>query len=240
MGRIKGVARPALCTIIPCPTKPVVMCDIGANADCKPAYLVQFAQMASIFIERMLGVANPTVSLLNIGEEDTKGSAFAQECYQLLQEQVPSFVGNCEGTDLLTGACDVIVTDGFTGNVCIKTIEGTASVLFSAIKDIFMTSMKTKVAALALKDGLKGLKDSTDPDTYGGAPILGVKGVCLVGHGSSGATAIANGIASTAMAVKQGLPEEIAAVIAASTGSQDAASGASDALAAGAVDEREA
>lgn len=222
IGRIKGVARPALCTIIPCPSKPVVMCDVGANADCKPAYLVQFGQMASIYIEKMLDVADPKVHLLNIGSEDTKGSAFAQECHALLKTELPNFAGNCEGTDLLTGACDVVVTDGFTGNVCIKTIEGTASVLFGAMKDIFYTSLKTKLAASVLKDGLKALKDSTNPDTYGGAPILGVKGVSLVGHGSSGPTAIKNGILSTAKAVRVGVSEMIAESVAAASSSAPA------------------
>jgi len=124
IGRIKGIARPALCTVIPSPLKPAVMCDVGANADCKPEYLVQFAQMASIYSEHVLDRPNPSVALLNIGSEEAKGSAFAQECYALLKEKVPNFAGNGEGNDILTGAFDVIVTDGFTGNVCIKTIEG--------------------------------------------------------------------------------------------------------------------
>lgn len=202
MGRIKGVMRPAIATIIPSPAKPVVMCDVGANADCKPAYLVQFAQMASVYAEQVIGIPNPTVALLNIGSEDTKGSQASQEAFALLKEAVPNFIGNKEGCDILPGGADVFVTDGFTGNVCLKTIEGTSKELFTALKAIMMKSMKTKLAALCLKDGLAQLKSSVDPDTYGGAPLLGVQGACLIGHGSSNARAIKNGIAIAAKTVR--------------------------------------
>ena len=196
VGRIKGVARPALCTILPSPSKPVVMCDVGANADCKPAYLVQFAQMAIPYAEKVVGITEPKVALLNIGEEETK------EAHALLRESVPEFVGNAEGRDLLTGEFDVIVTDGFTGNVCLKTIEGAASVLFKSIKDVMMASPVSKLGALALKGGLSDLKNNLSADQYGGAPILGVKGACLVGHGSSNETAIKNGILVAARTVR--------------------------------------
>lgn len=202
VGRIKGVSRPALCTIIPSPVKPVVMCDVGANADCKPEYLVQFAQMASTYAEQVIGISNPKVALLNIGTEDTKGSKMAQETFALLKEQVPNFIGNGEGNAILTGEPDVYVTDGFTGNVCIKTIEGVSSTLFGALKDIMMSGTLTKLGALTMKGGLKELKDSVSADTYGGAPILGVKGACLVGHGSSNETAIMNGVLAAAKAVR--------------------------------------
>lgn len=202
VGRIKGVARPALCTILPSPAKPVVMCDVGANADCKASYLVQFAQMAIPYAEKVVGITEPKVALLNIGEEVTKGSKFAQEAHELLRESVPQFVGNAEGRDLLTGEFDVIVTDGFTGNVCLKTIEGAASVLFKSIKEVMMKSTMTKLGALTLKGGLGELKNSLSADEYGGAPILGVKGACLVGHGSSNETAIKNGILVAARTVR--------------------------------------
>lgn len=202
VGRIKGVARPALCTILPSPAKPVVMCDVGANADCKASYLVQFAQMAIPYAEKVVGITEPKVALLNIGEEETKGSKFAQEAHGLLRESVPQFVGNAEGRDLLTGEFDVIVTDGFTGNVCLKTIEGAASVLFKSIKEVMMKSTMTKLGALTLKGGLGELKNSLSADEYGGAPILGVKGACLVGHGSSNETAIKNGILVAARTVR--------------------------------------
>lgn len=202
VGRIKGVARPALCTIIPSPSKPVVMCDVGANADCKPAYLLQFAQMALPYAEQVIGIKDPKVALLNIGEEDTKGSKLAQEANELLHKKLPAFVGNTEGRDVLTGSVDVVVTDGFTGNVCMKTIEGAASVLFSSLKEVMMANPAAKLGALAMKDGLKTLKTKLSPDTYGGAPILGVKGACLVGHGSSNETAIKNGILVAARTVR--------------------------------------
>ena len=202
VGRIKGVARPALCTIIPSPIKPVMLCDVGANADCKPAYLVQFAQMASTYAEKILGVASPKVALLNIGSEDTKGSKMAQESFALLKEQVPTFIGNAEGCDIMNGTADVYVTDGFTGNVCLKTIEGVSKLLFGEIKKIMMSSTLSKLGALTMKSGLKELKESTSADTYGGAPILGVKGACLVGHGSSNEVAIKNGILVAARTVR--------------------------------------
>ena len=213
-GRIKGVARPALATIIPSPVRPVVMCDVGANADCKPEYLVQFAQMASIYTEKVLDRPNPTVALLNIGEEETKGSQLAQEAYRLLSESVPNFAGNAEGRDVLDGIFDVVVTDGFTGNVCIKTIEGTSKALFGALKGVFKRNVLTMAAAAAVKGGLTELKDSVSPDTYGGAPLLGVKGACLVGHGSSNETAIANGVLAAARTVSLGVSDLIAQTVA--------------------------
>ena len=203
VGRIKGVARPALCSIIPSPVAPVVMADIGANADCKPEYLVQFARMASIYAEKVIGIENPRCALLNIGEEETKGSQLAQQAHALMKEQVPNFAGNAEGRDVLAATYDVVVTDGFTGNVVLKTIEGAAKVLFGAVKDVMMSSLSTKLAAVALKGKLGELKDSISPDRYGGAPLLGVKGACLVGHGSSNATAVKNGIHATARVVRQ-------------------------------------
>lgn len=214
MGRIKGISRPALATIVPALARPVLLTDVGANADCKPAYLVQFAQMATIYMEKVIGVENPQVALLNIGEEETKGSAFAQQTHSLLREQVPNFAGNGEGGDLLAGKCDIFVTDGFTGNVCLKTIEGTSKALFGMMKDVFKASFSAKLAALALRDGLKGLKESVSPDTYGGAPLLGVRGACVVGHGSSSALAVKNGILTTANIARQRVAETIEQAVA--------------------------
>lgn len=209
-GRIKGVSRPALGTVLPSPVKPVVMCDVGANADCKPEYLLQFAKMATIYTRQILGVENPSVGLLNIGSEETKGSQFAQETHQLLAEQLPNFKGNCEGCDVLTGEFDIVVTDGFTGNVCLKTIEGTAKMLFGELKGVFKKNAITGLAAMAVKGGLSQLKQSVSADTYGGAPLLGVKGACLVGHGSSNETAIKNGVLMVAKIVRTGVSELIA------------------------------
>ena len=214
MGRIKGVSRPALATVIPSPVRPVVMCDIGANADCKPAYLVQFAQMATIYAERIVGIENPRAALLNIGEEEAKGSQFAQEAYALLKEQLPTFAGNAEGGDILPAKFDVIVTDGFTGNVCLKTIEGTSKTLFKTLKGVMMKTPVTKLGALAIKGGLKELMAQVSPDTYGGAPLLGVKGALLVGHGSSNAFAVKNGVLTTAGVGRAGVSEIIAQTVA--------------------------
>ena len=196
MGRIKGVARPALATVIPSPVRPVVMCDVGANA------------------ERIVGIENPCAALLNIGEEEAKGSQFAQEAHALLKEQLPNFAGNAEGGDILPAKFDVIVTDGFTGNVCLKTIEGTSKTLFKTLKGIMMRPPVTKLGALAIKGGLKELMAQVSPDTYGGAPLLGVKGALLVGHGSSSAFAVKNGVLTTAGVVRAGVSEIIAQTVA--------------------------
>ncbi|MEF9841388.1 MAG: phosphate acyltransferase PlsX [Raoultibacter sp.] len=213
MGRVKGVTRPALCSVIPSPIAPVIMCDIGANADCKPEYLVQFAQMATIYTEKIIKIENPRVALLNIGEEDEKGSVFAQEAFKLLKANLPNFNGNAEGCDILSATYDIFVTDGFTGNVCLKTIEGTSKTLFKALKGVFYTNVVTKIGALPLKGELAKLMAKISPDTYGGAPLLGVKGACIVGHGSSNSTAIQNGIRTTAETVRAHVSELIAQAV---------------------------
>lgn len=210
MGRAKGIARPALATVIPSPVRPVVMCDVGANADCKPEYLVQFGRMGSVYAQKMLGIEQPRAALLNIGEEEEKGSQFAQEAHKLMREKLPNFAGNAEGGDVLAANFDVFVCDGFTGNVCLKTIEGTSKVLFKTLKDIMMKSAVTKLGALALKGGLADLKRQVSADTYGGAPLLGVKGACIVGHGSSNATAVKNGVLTSAQLVREHVSELIA------------------------------
>lgn len=213
MGRIKGISRPALACLLPSPVKPVILCDVGANADCKPEYIVQFARMAAIYSEHILGVDDPRVGLLNIGEEEEKGSMFAQEAHKLLAAEFPAFAGNAEGRDIMDGSFDVIVTDGFTGNVTLKTIEGTAKVLLKTLKGILYSSTKSKLAALAIKGDLNGLKEQLDPDRTGGAPLLGVKGACIVGHGSSSPTAIRNGIDAAADYVRQDISEYIAQTV---------------------------
>lgn len=197
IGRAKGVKRPVLATVIPSPYRPIVMGDVGANADCRPEYLVQFASMLAIFASKILDRKNPEVALLNIGSEDTKGSMFAQEAFGLMRDQLPNFVGNCEGSDILKGTYDVVVTDGFTGNVCLKTIEGTAGVLLREVKKVMTKSALTKLGALPMLGAMKELKAAIDPDTYGGALLLGLKGTVLIGHGSSSPEAIANGILTT-------------------------------------------
>lgn len=213
IGRIKGVKRPCMATILPSPVKMCIMTDCGANADCKPEYLAQFAVMGRMYTSHLLGIEKPTVGLLNIGSEETKGNEFAQQTFELLKD-TEGFIGNVEGNDLLVGTADLVVTDGFTGNVALKAIEGTAKALFKVIKERMTSSLKGKIGALCLKDDLYAIKDGMSPDTYGGAPILGVKGGCMVGHGSSNDVAIANGVAYTAKMCKAQLPEQFAVAIA--------------------------
>ncbi|WP_058985482.1 phosphate acyltransferase PlsX [Hugonella massiliensis] len=210
IGRIRGVKRPALCTVLPAPSQKVLLCDCGANADCKPEYLLQFGQMASIYAEKVMGIAQPRVALLNIGSEEAKGSALAQEAHALLAAHLPTFVGNGEGTDVLSGRFDVFVADGFTGNVCLKTIEGTAGALMGALKGVFKKNALTMLAAALVKGGLSGLKQSLSADSVGAAPLLGVKGACTVGHGSSNETAIKNGVLTTAAIARAHVSDLIA------------------------------
>ena len=211
IGRIRSVTRPVLATVLPGVDKPVILGDIGANADCKPTYLVQFAEMMKAYATAVFDVTEPVVRLLNIGEEDTKGSAFAQECHTLLAGTVEGFAGNVEGKQILTADADVIVTDGFTGNVALKTLEGASSVVFSQIKATLSSTVMAKVLIAPLVGKLRKLKDRMDPDQFGGAPLLGVKGVVVIGHGSSSPTAIAAGIRVAARALRNDLTNKIAA-----------------------------
>lgn len=210
MGRIAGVHRPAIATVLPTAGAPSVMLDVGANADCKPEYLLQFGFMGAAHASTVLGVASPRVALLNIGEEPTKGSQLSIEAHGLLAERVPGFIGNIEGRDVLAGVADVIVTDGFTGNVALKLLEGTSKVLLSQVKDAMTSDPVKTLAAAVLKPSLSRLKDRLDPEVYGGAPLLGVNGVCIIGHGSSRALAVKNGIRVAAQAARGGLTRHIA------------------------------
>lgn len=213
MGRISGIARPAIATIIPTPTTPTVLLDVGANADCKPEHLVAFAHMGIAYAQTVLSVSEPAVGLLNIGEEPTKGSALAIEAHRLMRSSVPGFSGNIEGRDVLSGAVDVIVTDGFTGNVALKLLEGTSSALLGQVKEAMTSSLIRRMAAAVLAPSLKSMKARLDPETYGGAPLLGVNGVCIIGHGSSKSGAVAAGVRVAAQAVRGGLTERIASAV---------------------------
>ncbi len=213
MGRIKGVARPAIATVIPTSAAPVVLLDVGANADCKPENLLQFAHMGAAYAETVLGVSHPRVGLLNIGEEPTKGSQLAQEAHALMSAGVPGFLGNVEGRAITTGVADVIVTDGFTGNIALKLLEGLSKSLLGEVKAVMLATAVTKVAALTLRPGFDALRARLDPDTYGGAPLLGVDGVCIIGHGSSSDTAVAAAIGVATQAVRGGLTESIASAL---------------------------
>ena len=214
MGRIKGVARPAIATVVPTAGPAAVMLDVGANADCKPEHLVQFALMGAAYARVVLEVAEPRISLLNIGGEPEKGSMLAQEAHVLLSQNVPGFIGNIEGRDVLAGVTDVIVTDGFTGNVALKLLEGTSRILLAQVKDAMTSSAINTLAAAVLRPSLTRLKERLDPDTYGGAPLLGVAGVCIIGHGSSNARAVANAIRVAVQASRGGLTRQIAASVA--------------------------
>ena len=195
VGRIDGVDRPALAPTLPTlDGKGFLMLDLGANADAKPEHLVQYAIMGSIYAEKVRGVQNPTVGLLNIGTEEKKGNELTKAAFPLLKEAPVNFVGNVESRDLLNGAADVVVTDGFTGNMVLKTIEGTAMNVFAMIKDVFMASTKTKIAAMLVKNDLSALKGMLDYSEYGGAGLFGLKAPVIKAHGSSNGTAFYNAI----------------------------------------------
>lgn len=209
VGRIPGIDRPALTTALP-GARPTVFLDMGANADCKPHNLVQFAHMGCAYAKVVLGVESPRVGLLNIGSEDTKGSIEAQARFAALKEQVAAFAGNAEGGDLTAGTFDVIVTDGFTGNVALKTMEGTAKFLLGQVKQAATSSLTSKIGGALLKPALGSLKTRLSGDEYGGAILLGVKGVVVIGHGATSADAVKNGTLAVARAVRGQLVERIA------------------------------
>ena len=195
LGRIKGVKRPALTTTLPTATgRTLLLLDIGANADVKPEYLYQFAIMGAAYAEKVMGVANPRVMLLSNGEEEGKGPIVVREAYALLKQSQLNFIGNAEGRDIPKGSADVIVTDGFTGNVAIKLSESLARTLVGFIRaEIKKRPLAVAGAALA-KPAFDALKSRLDPAEYGGGILLGVDGVVIIGHGSSNATAIKNAI----------------------------------------------
>lgn len=219
MGRIKGVARPAIATPIPVPgATPTVLLDAGANAECQPQWLVQFAQMGAVLARERYGVARPRVGLLSIGEEASKGTPLVREAHALLTsagtgafgETGGAFVGNVEGRDIMTSDVDVVVTDGFTGNVALKTLEGGMRTLVRAVLDALGASDVAEPAVNALLP----LYATLDPDTHGGAMLLGVNGVCIISHGSSSATAVVNATRVAAEMVEAGIVDRLRAVIA--------------------------
>jgi glycerol-3-phosphate acyltransferase PlsX len=203
MGRIKGVARPAIATMIPVPgSTPTVLLDSGANAECTAPWLLQFAQMGAAYAAQRLAKAEPLVALLSIGEEPSKGNDLVREAHRLLAEpgalRTGRFVGNVEGRDMLTDAADVVVTDGFTGNVVLKTLEGSVRVVVDALLTVMTATDEARAAAKVLLPALLPLQAELDPDTYGGAMLLGVDGLCVISHGSSSARAIVNAVALAA------------------------------------------
>lgn len=225
IGRIKGVARPALATLLPVPNRPMLLVDAGANVDCKPEWIAQFALMGSAYMRRVMDVADPQVGLVNIGAEAAKGNEQAQKTYELMARpgQPFSFCGNIEARDTLAGKCDVLAADGFVGNVVLKNTEGVISALFGMLKGGLMASAKGKLAALLAKDTFRSLKRSFDSTEVGGAPLLGVEGAVIKAHGNSNARAIYCAIRQAKRVVDGGLVDVIreeVARLAASDGAQ--------------------
>lgn len=194
VGRIKGVERPALAPFIPHKKGVSLLIDCGANIDSKASYLVQFAKMGSIYYENVLGVKNPRVALINIGEEASKGNALTKEAYELLQQEDINFIGNIEAREIPSGKADVLVCDAFVGNIILKYTEGFGLTLLGMLKDAFLQDTRSKLGALLLKPALKKFKKSMDYTEYGGAPLLGLEGLVVKTHGSSDAKAIKNTI----------------------------------------------
>ena len=196
MGRIRGVNRPAIATPIPVPgSTPTVLLDAGANAEVSPEWLVQFAQMGSTFATARYGIAEPRVGLLSIGEEETKGTTLVKEAHALLKDASGvRFIGNVEGRDLMTDDVDVVVTDGFTGNVALKTLEGGLRFIQQALLGALTATPELTEAFNTVWPALEPLVLELDPDTHGGAMLLGVDGVCIISHGSSSARAIVNAV----------------------------------------------
>ena len=210
IGRIKGVARPALATLLPVPNRPMLMVDAGANVDCKPEWIVQFAMMGSVYMQKVMGIDTPDVGLLNIGVEDAKGNEQTQAACALMRREQPfHFIGSVEARDALTGACDVLATDGFAGNVLLKNTEGVISMIFGLLKGGLMSSTKGKIAALLAKDTFRQLKHSFDSTEVGGAPLLGVEGAVIKAHGNSNARAIFCAIRQAKKVVDSGVVDLI-------------------------------
>lgn len=202
VGRIKGIERPALVATFPTVSgKGFVFLDIGANADAKPEHLVQYAKMGEIYAKQIRGISNPSLALLNIGTEEAKGSALTKKTYKLLKdEKFDNFIGNVESKALLLDASDVVVSDGYTGNMVLKTIEGTASGIFKMMKEAMTASTKNKLAAITLKKDLGKIKDKMDYAEYGGSVLLGLNGIVVKAHGSSNERAFYNAIRQAKLA----------------------------------------
>jgi glycerol-3-phosphate acyltransferase PlsX len=214
LGAVPGVDRPALVAVFPtAPRTPAILLDVGANVDCKPQNLEQFAVMGDIYFRAMFGTppgtSGPRVGLLSIGEEETKGNELTREAFRLLKQLPLNFIGNVEGRDLYNGQVDVIVADGFVGNVALKISEGVANLVSTALKESLKATITRKVGALLSRSAFTDFKKRLDHTEYGGAPLLGVKGVCIVTHGSSNANAIKNAVRVAAELAERGINESI-------------------------------
>ena len=211
--RIKGIRRAAMAPVLPNGGKGVVLIDCGANVECTPEYLLQFGYMGSFYSRSILGCDNPRVGLLNNGSEDTKGTPLCKEAYALLKEAGDAgrlnFIGNVEGTDVFSGKVDVIVADGYSGNILLKTVEGTAKFMMKNVKQIMMKSAKTKLGALLLKKDLYGLKKLMDVSEVGGTAFIGITKPVIKAHGSSNARAIRSAVKQAIAFVNAGVTEDI-------------------------------
>jgi phosphate acyltransferase len=210
LGRLRGVRRPAIAVPIPARKGPSVLIDAGANAVARPEHLVQFAHMGSIFAEEILGIRQPEVRLLSIGEEPEKGNQLTLEAHELLTEEARlNFAGNAESRDLLEHAADVVVCDGFTGNMALKLLEGTIRTLMEGLRDEVASSLLGKLGGFLIRPRMRALRDRLDPDTYGGAYLLGLRGLVVIAHGRSSSRAITNAIRLAARGVDHGVVERL-------------------------------
>ncbi len=210
LGRLESVSRPALAAYMPNPGGGTIVLDVGANSECKASYLVQFAHMGSVYARYLLGRENPRVGLLSIGEEDTKGNSLVLESLPLLRRAKHlNFIGNVEGRDVFKGTCDVVVTDGFTGNVVLKTAESVAGLLAHKVREELNRDMLARLGALFLMPALRRLKAEIDWEEYGAAPLLGVNGVCFIGHGASRSKAFHSAIRTLTRFVEHRVNEHI-------------------------------
>lgn len=210
LGRIRGIHRPCLSTGYPTAQGFKLLCDLGANTDCKPEWLAQFGLMGSIYAEKVMNIRNPRVVLISNGEEETKGSQLVQDAHQMLKRLPINFIGNAEGRDLPAGNADVFVTDGFTGNVIVKLSEGMKSMVETMLKEAFMSSTTGKIAGALARDTIKStMRKKLDYEEIGGAPLLGVDGVVIIGHGRSNARAIKSALMRAAETVERGVVDAI-------------------------------
>lgn len=214
--RAGGIRRPAIVTVLPGLEGPVVFLDAGANADCRPEHLVEFAVLGTAYARTVIGKPEPRVGLLNIGEEESKGSELAHAAHRLLSGSGLNFVGNVEGRDLLENAADVVVTDGFTGNVALKLMEGCASAIFSRVREAAESSLRARVGGMLIRPALRRMRAGYDPDEYGGTCLLGLRGLVVICHGNATRKAIANGLRFGAEALRKGVlkgvEEEVARI----------------------------
>lgn len=211
--RIKGIKRPAFAPVIPTLEGSMMLIDCGANVECKPQMLMQFGVMGSIYMEKVMGIKNPRVGLANVGTEPHKGGELQLKTYELLENSKLNFVGNIEGRDVPVGGCDVCVSDGFTGNLILKTFEGVAEALMSKIKGVFSKNIKTKLAGAMVYSDLKEMKKSIDYNEYGGAPIIGCAKPVFKAHGSAKAKTFKNAIRLTKEYVENNVVEEITSAL---------------------------